>query len=231
MITILVADAAIELIHQALQGLPKAKKLARMRGNRPSEILLDSSFLTEREMALVTCAERRGRPDIVHRVLLVALDSPVRDLLPLRLYLHTVGGRVFEVSPETRLPRNYRRFLGLMEQPLVRGRVGPLGAPLIFEVGKSMSDLTGEVEPESVVALSERGPLEDPLVAAREISSGDGFLILGGFAHGGFSGGISSTIGKWLSPCEKPVSASSALAIMLPYIYYALRGGEACQRD
>jgi rRNA small subunit pseudouridine methyltransferase Nep1 len=82
-------------------------------------------------------SEKRGRLDIVHFALLEALGSPLNREGLLQTYVHTINDYVITVNPETRLPRNYNRFVGLMEQLFESYRVPPTGQILLKLEGKT----------------------------------------------------------------------------------------------
>ena len=54
------------------------------------------------------------RPDIAHQCLLMLLDSPLNRANLLQVYVHTAKGVLIEVNPQTRIPRTFKRFAGLM---------------------------------------------------------------------------------------------------------------------
>lgn len=54
------------------------------------------------------------RPDITHQCLLMLLDSPLNRAGLLQVYIHTEKNVLIEVNPQTRIPRTYTRFAGLM---------------------------------------------------------------------------------------------------------------------
>ncbi|VDM46200.1 unnamed protein product [Toxocara canis] len=58
------------------------------------------------------------RPDILHQCLLMLLDSPLNRANLLQIYIHTANNVLIEVSPQTRIPRTFDRFCGLMVQLL-----------------------------------------------------------------------------------------------------------------
>ncbi|VDN05222.1 unnamed protein product [Thelazia callipaeda] len=58
------------------------------------------------------------RPDILHQCLLMLLDSPLNRAGLLRVYVHTANNVLIEINPQTRLPRTFDRFCGLMVQLL-----------------------------------------------------------------------------------------------------------------
>ena len=59
-----------------------------------------------------------ARPDITHQCLLMLLDSPLNRAGLLQIYIHTFKGILIEVNPQTRIPRTFDRFAGLMVQLL-----------------------------------------------------------------------------------------------------------------
>ncbi len=222
MLSIIIADASLELIPKEIASLPFIKKMAKIRGKRPSEMIFDISNLLPMKK-VIPDQEKRGRPDVVHRVLLAILDSPLKLHLPLRLYLHTYRSRVFEVDPSTRLPRNYLRFLGLMEQLLLEGSVGPKDRPLIKEAGFDLKSLIGVLSPKCIVALSEKGKLEDPIKLAKRIVNQDTVVIVGAFPHGDFSREVKEIIDDEISLCNEVIPASTVVCMLFSYLFYALR--------
>lgn len=82
--------------------------------------------------ALLNCDDHQGllrkmgrdiaeaRPDITHQCLLTLLDSPINKEGKLQVFIHTARGVLIEVNPSVRIPRTFKRFLGLMVQLLHR---------------------------------------------------------------------------------------------------------------
>ncbi|KAF3423981.1 hypothetical protein E2986_00980 [Frieseomelitta varia] len=54
------------------------------------------------------------RPDIAHQCLLMLMDSPLNRAGLLQVYIHTEKNVLIEVNPQTRIPRTFKRFAGLM---------------------------------------------------------------------------------------------------------------------
>jgi rRNA small subunit pseudouridine methyltransferase Nep1 len=105
---------------------------------------------------------KRGRPDIVHSTLLFAQDSPLFQSGLVEVYIHVRDGRVFRVSREARLPKNYERFRGLMSQLLEHGRVPPgQGEALVYKVSDSLEDFVERHG--GLILLSEEGKRLTPL--------------------------------------------------------------------
>lgn len=137
MLQIIVADSELELIPPEFKGNPVIRRNARVRGKLPGEILLDSS----RHGAALSDNDRRrrGRPDILHNIILALQDSIVNQRGHLRVAIHTRNDQLITLGPETRLPRNFNRFVGLAEQLLLKNIV-----PVTIK-GKQL-DLPGPME-------------------------------------------------------------------------------------
>lgn len=54
------------------------------------------------------------RPDITHQCLLMLFDSPLNRAGLLQVYIHTTNNVLIEINPQTRIPRTFKRFAGLM---------------------------------------------------------------------------------------------------------------------
>lgn len=58
------------------------------------------------------------RPDITHQCLLMLFDSPLNRAGLLQVYIKTERNVLIEINPQTRIPRTFKRFAGLMVQLL-----------------------------------------------------------------------------------------------------------------
>jgi rRNA small subunit pseudouridine methyltransferase Nep1 len=134
--------------------------------------------------------EKRGRPDIVHFALLETLGSPLNKEGLLQTYVHTVGDYVIAVNPETRLPRNYERFLGLIQQLFEFGRVPPepTQTALLTLECKTLQQLIRSIKPSSVLAFSRTGkPCTLEAAVSKLAHEEKPVVIVGGFPSGHFS--------------------------------------------
>lgn len=132
--------------------------------------------------------KKRRRPDIVHFALLEALGSPLNQEKLLQVYVHTINDYVITVNPETRLPRNYSRFLGLMEQLFELGRIPPSGKALLKLEHKTLSQLLLENKTGYVMAFSRKGtPSTLEAAIPRLLDKKRPIVIIGGFPSGHFS--------------------------------------------
>jgi len=164
------------------------------RRKDPEEILLDRSY-HHKAMRGIKTSWKRGRPDIAHFCLLEALKSPLNKKNKLATFLHSITDSVFEFDPSIRLPRNFNRFKGLIEQAIKLGKVPSNGKPLISVTDRSIKELVDDVDPTFTIALSTLGKKDNirkvAEVLKREMKP---LLIIGGFPSGHFSKKVVSLV-------------------------------------
>ncbi len=130
----------------------------------------------------------RGRPDIAHFCLLLALGAPLNLDGQLRCLVHTRDDKVIKITPRTRLPRNTDRFVALLEQLYQEKLVPPAGSPLLLLEDESLSKLMTELDSGFVVALTTQGTLKPMAEVAQKLSEAKKpVLLVGGFSEGHFS--------------------------------------------
>ncbi len=140
MLHVILLDSAIELVPSEISSSKQIQKHAGKRGKKPIDMLLDQTH-HGRAMTKLRNGERRGRPDIAYHSLLSLLETPLCKEGLLTVNLHLQDGRIIEVNPSVRLPRNYDRFVGLVEQLLKEGRVPPGGEPLLRVTDHTLQEL------------------------------------------------------------------------------------------
>jgi len=213
-----VVEAAVELVPERIWDHPAVKAYASRRGKKPGEVLLDRSY-HHAAMRNLKEAEQRGRPDITHFILLEALGSPLNRRGMLEVYVQTRSGHVIWINPETRLPRVYERFKGLIEKLYKEPVVEADGKILLKLERKGLTELIKEVKPDARILLSERGRLVKwgelgRLLTARERP----MVMIGGFPRGDFHEetlrSAEEVISIWPEPLEAWVVASRAISIV-----------------
>jgi len=187
LLTLILAESALETIPKSLWKHSSIIRYTEKRGKHPEFILLDRSY-HHAAMKTLKDSEKRGRPDIIHFALLEALGSPLNKERLLQVYVHTFSDYVITVASETRLPRNYNRFVGLMEQLFEFKKIPPTTQPLLTVKKQSIPQLLKTIKPTYVLAFSRKGStctLED---AVTKLSNKEKpVAIIGGFPHGHFS--------------------------------------------
>ncbi len=186
-IKVILAESALELVPREIASHPAVINTARRRGKSPNEILLDTS-LHYHAMKKLRERHKRGRPDIIHVTLLELLSSPLNLEGKLEVIIHTINDYVIRVDPTTRIPRNYNRFVGLIEQLFKEGKVPPNSPkPLMEVVAMSFSGLMKELGTDSIILLEEVGELVSTEEVCRVAIEESLPIVIGGFPHGDFS--------------------------------------------
>jgi len=184
---IILLESSLELVPREIANHPSVVNNARKRGKKPFETLLDVS-LHYHAMLKLREREKRGRPDIVHVSLLFALESPLNKKKKLELYIHTYPGDIIFINPETRIPRNYNRFVGLIEQLLINGKIPPNSDnPLMFVKTMDIDYLFKEIDINGLILLSEKGVYKKPFDIVKESIENNYLIGIGGFPHSDFS--------------------------------------------
>ena len=189
MLTLIIAESALETIPESLWNHPAIRKLSRTRHWQPGSILLDRSY-HHTAMNKLENNEKRGRPDIVHFALLEALGSPLNKEKLLTTYVHTIQDVTIQVNCETRLPRNYGRFVSLIEQLFEIRRVPPNEnkKPLLTMKRQTFSQLIKEVKPSRLLALTRTGRPRILQAAISDLAKTDkACVVVGGFPKGHFT--------------------------------------------
>jgi len=177
-----IAEAALELIPEALWRDPSVKKDSERRGQELGSILLDRSV---HHSAMLKLADgyRRGRPDLVHLTLLNVTSTPLHQEGKARVYIHTIDDSVLEFGEGARPPKSYARFRNLMEKLLVeRPEEG-----LITVREATLPQLLKQVGTDYSAGLSVQGapvPLED--LAGDLAERKNPAVVVGGFPRGHF---------------------------------------------
>ena len=185
MLTLVLAEAALECIPRKLQDHNSVLSHAGRLHKDPSEILLDNSWHYA-AMRGIKDEIKRGRPDLVHASILAATAIPLYQNNRIRIYVHTIGDHVIRLGAGTNIPRSYHRFAGLVEK-LFREEVIQSGQRTLLEMHReTLPELIDGLEPSSVVGLSTRGkPSSFEHVAS--ILDEHACVLIGGFQKGHFS--------------------------------------------
>ncbi|MEA3199814.1 MAG: rRNA small subunit pseudouridine methyltransferase Nep1 [Thermoplasmata archaeon] len=186
-LTLVLAEAELELVPENIVLHPQVQRAARHKDRRPSRTLLDSSLHHE-ALRQVPEGERRGRPDLVHFAMLLGLDSALNQADELRIVVHTRNDERLAIHPDTRLMRNYPRFVGLMEKLFQEGASPKENPLLVLEPGWPLARILEHHKSGPIVAFHEKGAPVEPgaYLAAKREASPDLTVVLGAFPHGDF---------------------------------------------
>ena len=155
-------------------------------------------------MARLKDSEKRGRPDLVHVTLLSVTGTPLYLDGSVRVFVHTCDDVVLEIAEKTRIPKNYLRFRGLMEEVLAeRPKQG-----LISVHSMGIKELVRRISASEAYGLTVQGkmtPLEElaKIIAASE----NPCITVGGFPHGHFSPETLSAMDQLVRINARPLEA------------------------
>jgi rRNA small subunit pseudouridine methyltransferase Nep1 len=199
MLTLVLAEAELELVPPELVQHPAIIGQARQRGKQPARILLDSNY-HHAAMTELPEGRRRGRPDMAHLFLLTALESIPNKQGTIRIIIHTRNDEMITVCPETRIMRNYERFLGLMEQLFETGAVPDKRHPLLeLHHHMPLMQVIAETEADLVIAFSKTGTPINLSEYFKSHSKKNILCIIGGFPSGSFHTDITKIATETLS--------------------------------
>lgn len=170
-------ESSIELVPKEISTQKSIVLDSKKRGKNPEKIILDDSK-HHKAMRSLANREKRGRPDIIHCCLLLFLDSKASK--DFEIYIHTINDEIIWVSNKVRLPRNYNRFLGLMEDLFSKKKIVANGETLLEITDLRLKDLT---EKRKVFVFKEG---EKNLEMLKELDN-DSVVCIGAFPHGDFS--------------------------------------------
>ncbi len=183
MLTLVIAEAALELVPPEIARHPSVVNDARRTGNEAPSILLDRSI---HHAGMLSLQEhfKRGRPDLVYLSVLNATGTPLYQEGLARVCIHTRNDVVLELEERTRPPKSYSRFRDLMRKSLHERPSS--GLIRVYEA--SIAELMKDIGADLVVALSIQGKSSSYEEAAVElISKRNPAALVGGFPRGHFT--------------------------------------------
>ena len=192
-LTLVFVEAAMQIVPEEIRSHPQIRRYASKRGKSRDEVLLDRAFHHSAMKQLSRTSrrwipEKMGRPDIVHNALLQVLETPLNWENRLKVRIHTQDGRLISINPNIRLPKNYTRFIGLVEQLFSENRVPLDGEPLISVEEKSLEQFVAELAPSKVVGFTRIGKPELLRnVANSTAKATDPMIFIGAFPRGHFT--------------------------------------------
>jgi len=185
MISVILAESALELVPLELQDHPSVLSHAQKLGKNPSEILLDNSWHFA-AMKGINNEIKRGRPDLVHFSILEATTIPLYLQNKIKIYIHTIDDKVIYIGENVHIPKSYHRFEGLIEKLFLEKTIR-FDTSILLEIKeKSFSELINEIKPSKIIGFSTKGELSSFEKISSEILDNT-CLIIGGFQKGHFS--------------------------------------------
>ena len=214
-LTIILAESGLELIPKEIIKDPAIQKSIK---NRSYPLKLLDNALHHTSMGKLKNVTKRGRPDIAHACLLNALGSPLSKSGNLKLYMHTVNNKIYEINPEIKIARNYNRFKGLMAKLLIEEEIKAEDLLLISRIKKNLSELLKSIASEETILFSSKGKLEKNHFELFNKNLTKNYVaIVGCFQKGYFSDEILSLSNRIVSISHYHLDAYVALNKVIGY--------------
>ena len=216
MLYIILAESSLELIPKKIHNHPSVTSYSKKFKKNSSNTLLDNSWHFGAMKGLDN-EIKRGRPDIIHLTLLSLCTTPVFYKNKIKIFIHTVNDEVISINNNTRLPKSYHRFQGLMEKLFLTKKIESEDEILMEMKNSSLSQLISKIKPTQIIGLTTQGQkiCLDKLVEQIEENS---CIILGGFQKGHFSNETEKIIDKSFSINDSSLEAH-LVASRLAYEY------------
>ena len=216
MLYIILAESSLELIPKKIHNHPSVTSYSKKFKKNSSNTLLDNSWHFGAMKGLDN-EIKRGRPDIIHLTLLSLCTTPVFYKNKIKIFIHTVNDEVISINNNTRLPKSYHRFQGLMEKLFLTKKIESEDEILMEMKNSSLSQLISKIKPTRIIGLTTQGQKTslDKLVEQIEENS---CIILGGFQKGHFNNETDKIIDKSFSINDSSLEAH-LVASRLAYKY------------
>ena len=212
-LNVALVESALQLVPREIQSDSQIKRYAERRMRKPGEVLLDRAYhhtamqkLARKRFRLPI--EKMGRPDIIHNTLLQILETPLNWENRLRVFIHTQDNYVISINSKIRLPKNYLRFVGLIEQLFATKQVPERGAPLMKVEKSTVQSLITRVRPSHVIGFSILGQPALMRTVADELGKMvEPLVFVGGFPRGHFSNETHKTLNSMIKVDRQPLDA------------------------
>ena len=237
MISLVIAEAAIETVPIEIIDHPSVTNHAKRMGRRSNETLLDRSYHHSAMVhADLKTKWKRGRPDIVHFALMEALSTPLFLRRKLNVYLHTINNNLISVGENLRIPKSYFRFEALMVDLFKKKVIKPYNRAgisdkanndkfnnnasrnILLQLHEHMTFskvMQKMVQPATVIGLSTVGVQKTAQSIVEENLTSENTncaFVIGGFARGHFSNDTTGILKRLYSIADYGLEAHVVIA-------------------
>ncbi len=176
----------MELIPEELWNTPQVREYAKHQGKNARECLLNASELGQAMLGLKD-GSVRGKPEVIHACLLVALESIAFRQGNINVFVHTRNDKVLRFNQKFRVPRSFKNFISNMEGLFENKQIPPEGEAGVTLEDKTLKNLIKELRPSKIIILSRNGRKSAYKTLINKIKRGSPLVIVGGFSDRDFS--------------------------------------------
>ena len=218
MLRLIIADAELQTVPENMARDRAIRNIAEKNHKKPTEMLLDSNYMhTTIDKHFPGESNRRGRPDIIYIFLEVAMESILNKNKMLDVYVHTRGNYIIHINSETKLPRSYNRFQGLMEDLFKKRSINYSGNELLSMREGAIIPFLKSLDGKTV-ALSPEGTSSS---LSTIINQDNLNVIIGGFSQGDYISDIYGNFPAYKIFNEELTIWSVGMEVISQYERYA----------
>ena len=185
MLTLVIAESSLETVPNELENHPSVVSYCQKNKKACSEVLLDNSWHFA-AMKGIKNEIKRGRPDIIHLILLATCSTPLFQKNKLSIFVHTLNDKVISISDNIRLPKSYHRFQGLVEKLFKEKKIETDGTALLELSDMTFEELLSKIQPDQVIGFSTEGKKSN-CEDISQIITKNSCIVIGGFQKGHFN--------------------------------------------
>ena len=185
MLTIILAESSLELIPNQMHNHPSVTSYSKKFKKDPSKTLLDNSWHFGAMKGLEN-EIKRGRPDILHLTLLSLCTTPAFYENKILVFVHTINDEIISINNNTRLPKSYHRFQGLMEKLFLTKKIESEDEILMKIEKSSLSQLISKIKPTKTIGFTTNGQKTTLCKLVEQIQE-NSCILIGGFQKGHFN--------------------------------------------
>ena len=185
MITIILVESSLELIPNKMHNHPAVTSYSKKFKKNPANTLLDNSWHFGAMKGLDN-EIKRGRPDLIHLTLLSLCTTPAFYENKIKIFVHTINNKIISINNNTRLPKSYHRFQGLMEKLFLIKKIEHRDELLMNLETSTLSQLISKIKPTHIIGLTTVGKKTTFEKIVKELTE-NSCILIGGFQKGHFS--------------------------------------------
>lgn len=227
MISLVLAESELERVPRQILTHPSVRLQAKHK-KKPAETLILDASLHHSAMTSLSEGRRRGRPDIAHIFLLCALESIAnKEKLIKNIIIHTRNNDAISIDPETRIMRNYPRFIGLIEQ-LFEKKMIKAGKKTLLNLQQqtNLSTIIKNLHADHVIVCSETAKKMDMkkyFTTLKQRQKDHIACIIGGFPSGTFHSNIEELCNDIVCLHQEKLTAWTTVNEILTWYYHTVQ--------
>lgn len=216
--TLAIVDAELEVVpKEKLGGVKLRASSDALFGKR--EVILDHVLHADLVRAMPE-SNRRGRPDILHHALTLAISSIPYRMGDIDVVVHTRNNEAIYFGPKAEIPQNYFEFLRRLGDLYTDGQVDCREKRWAIETDRDLAHIVAKSRAEVRVLLSPVGEVKGLGKLMKGFQENNAIIMFGGFPEGDFKSPVNdlADISVSLGPDLLNINAVTAEILRsLPY--------------